>query len=264
MAAVGAEVTGSTFFQSSGVVSFFILLILLSIFLTALCSDCGRRSFELREPEDKNPSALIRVVKLEEAMVARENPMINEIQRDEKDFNPAEAYKVPTVATVSFTALRSQMGEPQNLQGQSAGLTDVQTNGSTVMERPGINSETAEDPEEEVSVTFTPWRNHLRAPQNQDLNSFQPPDSPHVYNTIGGGRDTDTDTSSPAANHQPGMELDDALSDEWNVDVRSVYARITKKERLTPTEHTPEEVQVEGRGGTEPTPPLPGRTAVEG
>lgn len=41
MAAVGAEVT-SSWFLSSGVVSFFILLVLLSIFLTSLCSDCGR------------------------------------------------------------------------------------------------------------------------------------------------------------------------------------------------------------------------------
>lgn len=253
MAAVGAEVTGSPFFLLSGVIGFFILLLLLSIFLTALCSDCGRRSFELREPEDKNPSALIRVVKLEEAMVARENPMINEIQRDEKDFNPAEVYKVPTVATVSFSALRSHMGEPQNHQ-------DIQTNGSSVMERTEVDPQTAEDTEEEVSVTFTPWRNHLRAPQSQDVNSCDAPDSAHIFNSRG-GRGSDADISSSTTNHQPGVELEDALSDEWNVDVKSVYARITKKERLTtPTEHTPEQVQ-----GAESTPPLPERrTAVEG
>lgn len=125
------------------------------------------------------------------------------------------------------------------------------------MERTGVD---AEDPEDEVSVTFTPWRNHLRAPQSQDSNSFDPPDSAHIFNTIREGRSSDADMSSPA-NHQPGAELEDALSDEWNVDVKSVYARITKKERqTTPTEHTPEEVQ-----GAESMPPLPERrTAVEG
>ncbi|KAK2920475.1 uncharacterized protein si:ch73-204p21.2 [Channa argus] len=110
MAAVGAEVTAS-WFLSSGVVSFFIILLLLSIFLTAVCTDCGRRSFELQDSNvDKNPSALIRVVKLEEVMVARENPMINEIQNDEKE-NNCGAEK-----TVHFTPWRSHLGAPQNNQ----------------------------------------------------------------------------------------------------------------------------------------------------
>ncbi|KAM7014989.1 uncharacterized protein LKV04_013115 [Tautogolabrus adspersus] len=131
MAAVGADVTASPFFLSPGVVSFFILLLLLSIFLTALCSDCGRRSFELREPEDKNPSALIRVVKLEEAMVARENPMFNKIQNDEKEFKSVEE------TTVSFSALRSQMGAPQqNHHGQCS-------DGSTAVVKAASDSESA-------------------------------------------------------------------------------------------------------------------------
>ncbi|XP_071757222.1 uncharacterized protein LOC139913158 isoform X4 [Centroberyx gerrardi] len=90
MSPVG-EVMGS-WSMSSGVVSLFLLLFLLSIFLTALCSDCGRRSFELQDPEvERNPSALIRVVKLEDAMVGRENPMMHEIRNDEKESSrPAE------------------------------------------------------------------------------------------------------------------------------------------------------------------------------
>ncbi|XP_071345968.1 uncharacterized protein [Trachinotus anak] len=111
MAAVGAEVTGSWFLSSSGVVGLFIVLLLLSIFLTALCSDCSRRSFELGDSEtDKNPSALIRVVKLEESGGARENPMIREIQTDEKEFSPHEENSVP------FTPWRSHLGAPQNNQ----------------------------------------------------------------------------------------------------------------------------------------------------
>lgn len=41
MAAIGAEAAAS-WFLSSGAVGFFVLLLLLSIFLTALCSDCSR------------------------------------------------------------------------------------------------------------------------------------------------------------------------------------------------------------------------------
>ncbi|AWP01037.1 Hypothetical protein SMAX5B_004734, partial [Scophthalmus maximus] len=84
MAAVGAGVTGVTgsWLLSPGVVGSFILLLLLSILLTALCSDCGSRSFELRHSKtDGNPLALVSVVKLEEA---RENPAIREIQKDER------------------------------------------------------------------------------------------------------------------------------------------------------------------------------------
>ncbi|XP_020511789.2 uncharacterized protein si:ch73-204p21.2 [Labrus bergylta] len=252
MAAVGADVTASQFFLPSGVVSFFILLLLLSIFLTALCSDCGRRSFELREPEDKNPSALIRVVKLEEAMVARENPMINEIQKDEKEFKSVEEN------TVSFSALRSQMGAPQRNH------YDVQTNGSTAVVKTTRGSESAGDTEEEISVEFTPWRHHLRAPESQEVNSSDLSDSAHIYNTIGGGRSSggggggDADTSSPATNHKPQEQLD-YVGSAVIVDVKSVYARISRPVRVTTsTEQTADQVQVKERE-EESSPPLPDR-----
>ncbi|XP_041638467.1 uncharacterized protein si:ch73-204p21.2 [Cheilinus undulatus] len=247
MAAVGAEVTASSFFFSSGVVSFFILLLLLSIFLTALCSDCGRRSFELREPEDKNPSALIRVVKLEEAMVARENPMISEIQKDEKDFRSVEE------STVSFSTARIQQGAPPIHNG-------VQTNGSTVVGMTEIDPKPAEDsnPEDEITVTFTPWRSHLRAPQSPEVNISAPSDSARFYNNTGGRRGSsgEADVSSPVTNHILGEEVED-LSER---DVRSVYAQVNRQARLaTPTHQTPEELQME-----EASPPLSERkTAVE-
>uniref|UniRef100_UPI0037E8B051 uncharacterized protein n=1 Tax=Semicossyphus pulcher TaxID=241346 RepID=UPI0037E8B051 len=248
MAAVGAEVTGS-FFLSSGVVSFFILLLLLSIFLTALCSDCGRRSFELREPEDKNPSALIRVVKLEEAMVARENPMINEIRNDEKEFKPAEV-----ITTSSAYLWNSHQGAPQPHQGV---FSDVQTNGSAAVMTAASDSEIAGDsnPEEEISVSFTPWRNHLRAPQSHDLHTSAPPDSAHMWSSSG----RNVDVSSPPANQEPGEDLSSAFPEDLcDSDVNSMYAQISRQVRLTaPTEHTPEEVQVE----EESSPPLPDRKA---
>ncbi|KAM4593323.1 uncharacterized protein PAE49_006833 [Odontesthes bonariensis] len=151
MATVGAELAAS-WFLSAGPVGFFLLLILLfllSIFLTALCNDCSRRSFELQHLEvERNPSTLIRVVKLEEV---RENPMMADIQRDETEFRPKEA------TAESSSSFQRQQGAPQ----------------------------TPPDPlpEEEPSGAFTPWRSHLMAPQSKDLNG-----SSHIYQTIEGGR----------------------------------------------------------------------------
>ncbi|XP_042341229.1 uncharacterized protein si:ch73-204p21.2 isoform X1 [Plectropomus leopardus] len=238
MTAVGAEVTGSWFLMS-GVAGFFIILLLLSIFLTALCSECSKRSFELRDPEaDKDPSTLIRVVKLEDAMVARENPMINEIQNDEKDLTPREAN------TVSFTPWRSHLGASQNHK-------DVQTNGSAALTKTESDSEKAEEsnPEEETSVPFTPWRSHLREPENQD----------HIYHTIGGGQSSsggDADVSSLPTNQEPGEEHHVRYVGDL-IDRNSVYARVSKKARpTTPPIYPPEEVQVDVEGSL---PPLPDR-----
>ncbi|XP_026234872.1 uncharacterized protein si:ch73-204p21.2 [Anabas testudineus] len=236
MAAVGAEVT-SSWFLSSGVVSFFILLLLLSIFLTSLCSDCGRRSFELQDSKvEKNPSALIKVVKLEEAMMARENPMIDEIQKDEKGERRAAHFtrKRKTMKIhcedenhVQVTTWKSHLGAPQNNQE--------------------LNTE------EGNSVQFPPWRSHLTGAHSPDVNSSTAPDSDHIYHTIGGGETGggDADTSPPATNHEP-----------RSVTVASVYAQVSKKvTQTTPTTtvNTPEQVQEEEEE-EESSPPLPGRT----
>ncbi|XP_035855058.1 uncharacterized protein LOC118494676 isoform X1 [Sander lucioperca] len=217
MAAVGAEATGP-WFLSSGVVSVFLLLLLLfllSIFLTALCSECSRRGFELRDSEaTKDPSALIRVVKLEEAMVARENPMIHEIQNDEKD---------------------------------------VQTNGSTAVMKTASISETAESgPEEDNSVPFTPWRSHLREPQNQDVHSSAPPD--HIYHTIGGAVVSPLPTNQePAEEHTARFAAAGDLTDR-----NSVYAKVSKKWRPpAPPDHAPAALQEKEE--EESSPPLPDR-----
>ncbi|KAM6923280.1 uncharacterized protein PEZ65_011449 isoform 2-T2 [Lycodopsis pacificus] len=194
MAAVGAEVGGS-WFLTSGVVGFFIVL---SIFLTALCSECSRRSFELSDAEaDKDPSALIKVAKLEDAVVVTDNPMTG----DETDLNPGK--------------------------------------GDT--------------------VSFTPWRSHLGAPQHHhDVNSSNAPDN--IDHTIrGGGSSIHADVSAPLTNHEPGEEP--AVCSAATGD--SVYARVSKTERPTAFPvRPPEEVLAEEDVCS---PPLPDRkTQLEG
>ncbi|XP_034016515.1 uncharacterized protein si:ch73-204p21.2 isoform X3 [Thalassophryne amazonica] len=102
MAPVGAEVSGS-FLLSSDVIILFVLLLLLSVFLAALCTDCIRHSFELQDAKvEKHPSVLINVVKLEDSMTARENPVLHEIQSDEKESNEDEN-------SISFIPWRSHL-----------------------------------------------------------------------------------------------------------------------------------------------------------
>ncbi|XP_053176056.1 uncharacterized protein si:ch73-204p21.2 [Scomber japonicus] len=231
MAAVGAEFT-SSWFLASGVISFFILLLLLSIFLTALCTDCKRRSFELREPQpDKYPPALIRVVKLEE--VARENPMINEIQNDEKEFKP-EGNSVP------ITQWSNHMGAPQHQDGQTNGSTAVKT-GSDLDAVIESNSEADE------SVTFTPWRSHL-------LDS----DSTNIYQTIEARRRSGDASSRPTI-CEPAQD-EGGAADLSDRDRNSVYARVSKKVRLdAPPVITPEKQVEDKEEEEEPSPPLPDR-----
>nr|XP_020458264.1 uncharacterized protein LOC109961630 [Monopterus albus]XP_020458265.1 uncharacterized protein LOC109961630 [Monopterus albus] len=234
MAAVGAEVI-SSWLLSPGVAGFFILL-LLAVFLTALCSDCNRRTFELSDAEaDKNPPQLIKVVKLEDTMVARENPMISEIQNDEKKISSDQPGQV--------TGRRNHLGAPQDHEGLPE------------------SSRGNESP-----VQITPWRSHLGATEHQDVTSSTPPGSNHIYHTIGGGwsgsRSADMSSSS-ATNHEPGNERDgkEHIS-AVTVDRNSIYAQVSKKVRqTTPSVHTPEQVEVEEE---QPSPPLPDRrTEVE-
>ncbi|KAG7239556.1 hypothetical protein INR49_028707 [Caranx melampygus] len=214
MAAIGAEVTAS-WFLSSGVVGFFILLLLLSIFLTALCSDCSRRSFELRDSDtNKNPSALIRVVKLEDT--ARENPMISEIQSDEKD---------------------------------------IQTNGGAIVMGTGGNSAAAGGGESsplEKSVEVMLWRSQLRASQKQDDSSSAPPDSDHIYHTISLPLSPPPTNQEPGQLEDGRSEAPVELSDGSR---NSVYAQVTRKSKKdTPPDHTPEVDQVEEEESSPPLP----------
>ncbi|XP_035599105.1 uncharacterized protein LOC118362675 [Oncorhynchus keta] len=80
------------------VVVFSLLFLLLSIILLALCTICGRQSFELQDGGGEvgsTQSQLMRVVKLEDALAARENPMINDIRKNERDFSHIPEERVP-------------------------------------------------------------------------------------------------------------------------------------------------------------------------
>ncbi|RVE74921.1 hypothetical protein OJAV_G00026970, partial [Oryzias javanicus] len=208
----------------SGLVPAFILLLLLAIFLTALCSDCNRRSFELKDPEAaKSPSALIRVVRIEEV---QENPMIQEIQKDEREFHPKEE----TPGSPSHI----QQGEPK----------------------------TDEDSlPEGTPVSFIPWRSHLMAPESKDLNGSAPSDSAHLFNPLERGRSNNNNEPSPSAGD--GLPGDSAPRSAVTLhfsgpDRNSVYARVSKKLRLTDSPvHSPEEKKEEPE--EEEVPPLPDR-----
>ncbi|XP_019965426.2 uncharacterized protein [Paralichthys olivaceus] len=253
MAAVGAGVSGviGSWFLPSGVVGSLLLLLLLSILLTALCSECSRRSFELQESErDTNHSTLISVVKLEEPVMERVNPVISDIQNDEKG------------DSLSFTSWRSHLEAPPNNQ-------DVQTNGcAAVMEASPAGQSRAV---EENSVQFTAWRSHLRAPEQQDVSSADS-HSDHIYHSIGGGRADANTVTPPRTNPDQDGGGDDTTRppDAPTVDFsdrNSVYAQVSKKVRQAPPPaHTAEVGQVrETEEGEEPLPPLPDReTEKEG
>ncbi|XP_069386689.1 uncharacterized protein [Paralichthys olivaceus] len=236
MAAVGAGVSGviGSWFLPSGVVGSLLLLLLLSILLTALCSECSRRSFELQESErDTNHSTLISVVKLEEPVMERVNPVISDIQNDEKG------------DSLSFTSWRSHLEAPPNNQESRA--------------------------VEENSVQFTAWRSHLRAPEQQDVSSADS-HSDHIYHSIGGGRADANTVTPPRTNPDQDGGGDDTTRppDAPTVDFsdrNSVYAQVSKKVRQAPPPaHTAEVGQVrETEEGEEPLPPLPDReTEKEG
>nr|XP_043885501.1 uncharacterized protein LOC122771966 [Solea senegalensis] len=256
MAAVGAGVSGlagvsgvaGSWLLSSGVIMSIILLLLLSVLLTALCSDCNRRSsFDLQDANvGKNPSTLISVVKLEETVVARENPMIGEIQNDEKDFVPTEENPV------ELTPWRSHLRAPQHTQG-------VWPNGSAaVMERTPAHSNTTGESstEEETPVPYMAWRSHLGPRWQQD----------HIYQTI--DEPSQTNALTPTTNnHEPernGSEsitqFEAATAEDDISDSKPVYAQISRKERKsTPPAHAPEVLQVKEVAGEELSPPLPHR-----
>ncbi|XP_018548438.1 uncharacterized protein LOC108894297 isoform X2 [Lates calcarifer] len=232
MAAVGAEVAGP-WFLSSGGVGFFIILLLLSVFLTALCSNCGRRSFKLQHAaEDKNPSTLVRVGKLEETRAAaRENPMINEIQNDEKGSNTKEQNPVP------YTPWRSHLRAPQD-------KLDVPTNGSGAVKDIGGDA---------ISAAA-------------GVNSSFPPESDHIYHTIGGGQ-RDADVSLPPTNQELWLERNSgrergtrfATEDFNDRDRNSLYAQVSK--RVRQPEVPGQTVEVVLVVEEDPSPPLPDRRA---
>ncbi|XP_071757220.1 uncharacterized protein LOC139913158 isoform X2 [Centroberyx gerrardi] len=260
MSPVG-EVMGS-WSMSSGVVSLFLLLFLLSIFLTALCSDCGRRSFELQDPEvERNPSALIRVVKLEDAMVGRENPMMHEIRNDEKEEN-SSWYKPwrSHLGALQQDAVQISNGTPAVKKMQS-----VSPPADAAIE----SSRPAElNPEEEN--WYKPWRSHLGALQ-QDTSSS--PSEPHIPPVSSAERHHHpTANPEPAAAQQEAVdslgprsveEVEEDLSDGGS---NPTYARVSRKVKCPtpPPAPPPGEEEKEEEEEEDSSPPLPGRMELEG
>ncbi|CAB1331087.1 unnamed protein product, partial [Coregonus sp. 'balchen'] len=164
MAPVG-EVMGSWAVSASEsfspeVVVFSLLFLLLSIILLALCTNCGRQSFELHdggEEVERTQSQLMRVVrdrtannnddsyvltrvtqksvKLEDDLAARENPMINDIRKDERDFSHIPEDSIPEQLPAEqdgsrFKPSRSHREAPDE-QGDSPGALQI-ANGTPV------------------------------------------------------------------------------------------------------------------------------------
>lgn len=149
---------------SPEVIVFSLLFLLLSIILLALCTICGRQSFELQDgggEVERTQSRLMRVVrdktsnnnddsyvltrvtqksvreeiKLEDTLAARENPMINDIRKNERDFSPIPEDSVPEQLPaeqdgIRLNPWRSHRVAPDQ-QGDSLGALQI-ANGTPV------------------------------------------------------------------------------------------------------------------------------------
>ncbi|XP_064784018.1 uncharacterized protein LOC135508045 isoform X1 [Oncorhynchus masou masou] len=120
------------------VVVFSLLFLLLSIILLALCTICGRQSFELQDSGGevgRTQSQLMRVVKLEDALSARENPMINDIRKNERDFSHIPEERVPEQLPAEQNGIRFKPGRSRRVapeqQGDSLGVLKM-ANGTPV------------------------------------------------------------------------------------------------------------------------------------
>ncbi|KAM3625322.1 uncharacterized protein V6R79_010228 [Siganus canaliculatus] len=202
MATVGADVTGS-WFLSLGLVGSFVLLLLLSIFLSGLCSNCGRRSFELQDPElDRNPPSLIRVK------------------------TPFPSFHGGATCNRTAKVSVQHYCSSEEVQGNSA------------IKRTATGPDPVAEEQQDGAMVFTSWRNHLGAPQSQDLNH-----SNHIYQVIRGGRssfNSNGDALSLTTNQEQVQEPCE-LSEPAE-DIKSMYARVSKR---TKTNQTPEQVKEE-------------------
>ncbi|XP_055719500.1 uncharacterized protein LOC129811851 isoform X1 [Salvelinus fontinalis] len=149
---------------SPEVVVFSLLFLLLSIILLTLCTICGRQSFELQDGGgrvERTQSQLMRVVrdktsnnnddsyvltrvtqksvreevKLENTLAARENPMINDIRKNERDFSPIPEDSVPEQLPAEQDGIRIKPWRSHRVapdqQGDSLGSLQI-ANGTPV------------------------------------------------------------------------------------------------------------------------------------
>lgn len=224
--AVAGSWAGSSVSSEFGVL-FLLLLLLLSIFLAALCSDCGRRSFDLGDTGvERTPSVLIKV-KLEDT--ARENPMINDIKNDEKESSR------PSGSTATSEEEDGTWYKPWR---SHLGLQQQETN-------------------------HAPSSEHMASPAPAILNA-DPRSAPPNGTTFSGRVTPPSDTDcNQIANHEPasgawreGGGRQETLGDN---SLDSMYARVSRKEKnrsQTPPDLPPAPLYEEEE---EPSPPLPYR-----
>ncbi|XP_041927568.1 uncharacterized protein si:ch73-204p21.2 [Alosa sapidissima] len=114
-----------------------IFLLVIIVNLINLCTTCQKHTFELEQPSagvERSSSTLVRVVKLEDARAARENPAIDEIKRDEEELSTIpEGNGAALTPWRNHTSQRSEFPEDSQVSnGTPAGLTV--TNGGGKMD----------------------------------------------------------------------------------------------------------------------------------
>lgn len=276
------------------VLSLFILLLLSFIFL-ALCTYCERNSFELRDSTaERTPSRLIRVVKLEDAIAARENPMINEITKDEKDPGlmlerratpgPGENPEQNHSSKAQWSPTPAPGPDQQDLKRLKVGESrqEYPVPGVPPLDTSSVNSLQILSPPGGFSAPSPDRDEALVGDENQDPWPALEASIRHIYDTIGEPRaDRWADGVTAGDMYVPGQDGNQsALSNEgigslaplslveveeeeeggcdkeWN----PMYARISKKVKCptpppVPPPNDEEEVEV--------SPPLPDRSLEE-
>lgn len=78
------------------ILAFIVLLLIIN--LLNLCTTCQKHSFELEHEGgrvERSSSTLVRVVKLEDALTARDNPTANDIKKDEQELSSVPESEEP-------------------------------------------------------------------------------------------------------------------------------------------------------------------------
>ncbi|CAL8403705.1 unnamed protein product [Boreogadus saida] len=143
MAPVGREFLGSwmlstaTVSPNMGVFSLLLLLII-SIFVTSLCSSCARRTFDMTEPVvEDTPSELTKVAKLEDSTTsAKENPLFNDIKIDEYE-NTLPVQSSEDESVPSYTPWRCHLVPQKQPEGGDYQVGDLNTPAESEAEQPG-------------------------------------------------------------------------------------------------------------------------------
>ncbi|KAG7465769.1 hypothetical protein MATL_G00157050 [Megalops atlanticus] len=191
MAPVGAHVAGlaaASSFTPELLIASQVLLFILLVTLLIICTQCGRHSFQLEESSEKErkSSTLIRVVKLEEAAESRENPVINDIVKDEEVPSPtSENGSVQT--PLEITAWRRHTGVP-NHQGHTGDTPNTHVTPVITDPVSGDTTPPATDPPF-VPLTFAPVVTPLME-QEVALQSAPPTVSAHPPDAEPGGADS--------------------------------------------------------------------------